>query len=114
MPNVNNLENSRLWDPRFEMGVKSGTVLQTLGAGLTIDRDMPHALFLDPGGATRIITLPDPERGLSFWIWNQADAAEDLTINAPPATTIGTISQNEGAFIMSDGVVWRIAVGTTT
>lgn len=110
-----NGEDQKLYDPRLEMGTKFGTLSQTLGGTYTMDRDMPTALFLDPGGATRILLLPPEERGLAFFIANTADAAEDLTVKDDSNTnTIGTISQNETAWVVCDGTVWRICVGTTT
>ena len=87
----------------------------TLGAAMTVDGDSPPVLNLDPGGATRVITLPAVEEGLVFFINNIADAAEDLTINNPAAATIGTISQNEMGLAICLGGVWYVRlVGTTT
>ena len=109
-----NMEDSRLWDPILEKGVKGGVHIQTLGAAATLDRDMPFMAFFDPGGATRILTLPTVEKGLAWLIANTADAAEDLTIKNAATATLGTISQNETAWVFSNGVVWFVGVMTTT
>lgn len=95
--------------------LKFRSIVLTLGAAYTIDADGATLLSLDPGGATRVITLPAAEEGLAFIINNIADAAEDLTINSPPATTIGTISQNEAALVFCSGGVWYVRlVGAQT
>ncbi len=107
-----NLEDVRVWDPILEKGVKGGVMIQTLAGTMALDRDSPHICAIDPGGATRVVTLPTNEKGLWWIIINTADAAEDLTINDPAATTRGTISQNEIAIVVMDGT--RSYVGTMT
>lgn len=110
-----NLEDSIADDLVIRKGLKGGVHVQALGGAATVDRDMPFMAFIDPNGATRVLTLPAAERGLIWLITNTADAAEDLTISDPVGpTTRGTISQNEGALVYSDGVRWYVAVGTTT
>lgn len=110
-----NGESMKLYDCSFEMGNRFRSSVQTLTAAVTIDRDSAQLLFLDPGGAARNVTMPTAETGLFFWIQNTADAAEDLVIKNPATTTIGTISQNEGAFVVSDGTNWFVTmVGTST
>lgn len=109
------LEDNKLYDPILKKGVKGGVHIQALSGAVTLDRDMAYLAFIDPNGATRVVTLPDPEVGLMWFVLNTADAAEDLTIKNAAATTLGTISQNEGALIVSDGVNWYVTmVGTTT
>lgn len=107
--------DSRNLGSRLIAGTYLGEMVQTLGGTLTMDRDMPTGICLDPGGATRVVLLPPEEAGLAFFIANAADAAEDLTIKEDSnTTTIGTISQNETAWLVCLGGVWRIGVGTTT
>jgi len=111
----NNIEDAKLYGPVFENKVKGGVHIQTLAAALTLDVDTPFMVFLDPGGATRVVTLPTAEKGLMWLVTNTADAVEDLTINNPAAATVGTISQNEAAMVYSDGTNWYCRmVGTTT
>lgn len=66
-------------------------------------------LVLDPGGATRVVVLqvaPSEYAGLEVVIQNDADAAEDLTIEYPENTTILTVSQSETGRVMSTGSAW--------
>jgi hypothetical protein len=87
----------------------------TLAAHLTVDADGPPVLNLDPGGAGRNVTLPTEDEGLVFFINNIADAAEDLTVKNPAASTLGTVSQNEMGVAFCLGGVWYLRlVGTTT
>lgn len=109
-----NMEDNKHYDPVLVNGVKFGVMFQTLAGPITLDRDMPTMLVLDPGGATRVVTLPAAEKGLTFLIVNGADALEDLTINNPAAVTRGTISQTETAWVFCDGTSWYVGVMTTT
>jgi len=114
MSRVNN-ENGKFYDPIICMGLKLQVLTQTLAAAMTIDRDSPPMINLDPGGAGRNVTLPTEEDGLVFLINNIADAAEDITVKNPATTTIGTISQNEAGLAICAGGVWYLRlVGTTT
>ena len=63
---------------------------------------------LDPGGSARDVILPAEEgsQGREFWIWNAADASEDITVKNDAAATIGTVSQNEGALYVCTGAAW--------
>jgi hypothetical protein len=110
-----NLEDPLIVDPVLVKGVKGNVTVMTATGAFTLDRDTGYMTFIDPGGATRVMTLPAAEKGLMFWITNTADAAEDITVSDPlgPATR-GTISQNEAALVYSDGTRWYVAVGTTT
>lgn len=56
---------------------------------------------LDPGGSGRNVVLPSGfTKGRFYFIANHADAAEDLTVQQPDAsTTAATISQNEMAML---------------
>jgi hypothetical protein len=110
-----NLEDNLVYDPTLVKGIKGGVATMVATGAFTLDRDTGFLTFIDPGGATRVMTLPAAEKGLMFWITNTADAAEDITVSDPlgPATR-GTISQNEAGLVYSDGVRWYVAVGTTT
>lgn len=109
------LDDAVIFGGNFWTKLKLKPMTLTLGAALTIDADSPPLLNIDPGGATRILTLPTGEEGLVFVINNAADAAEDLTINNPAAATIGTVSQNEAGVAFFAGGVWYLRlVGTTT
>ena len=92
---------------------------ETLAAAKVIDSDDAMILRLDPGGAGRDVTLPAeesiPAQGQMFLIINAADAAEDLTVKDDAASTIGTVSQNEAAIFVNQGVqdgtasAWELA-----
>ncbi len=114
----NNLEDLLAFGLKFVNAQKGERHVQTLAGAMTFDGDAAFISYLDPGGATRVVTLPDPtsaaEADTIRIIVNTADAAEDLTINDPAATTRGTISQNEFAIILCDGVRHYVGVMTTT
>lgn len=76
---------------------------RTLTGAVTIAKENAPILNFDPGGATRIVTMPAPDsdlEGAIFIINNWADAAEDLTINNSAAATVLTVSQNEAGVVM--------------
>ena len=108
------LDDAVVWGLKIVSKLKFAATTLTLAGAATLDADA--VLYnLDPGGATRVITLPAVEEGLAILINNIADAAEDLTINAPPATTIGTVSQNEMGIAICLGGVWYLRlVGANT
>lgn len=109
------LDDAELFGARIWTKLKLKALTQTLAGAFTVDADSPPVLNLDPGGATRVVTLPAVEEGLIFLINNTADAAEDLTINNPAAATIGTVSQNEAGLAICVGGVWYLRlVGTST
>lgn len=120
------MDDNDLRNPTIVSGLRLRTMTKTLGAAFTITADMPPAITLDPGGATRQIVMPletvESNKGLAFYIRNGADAAEDLTIrNAANDTTVGTISQNEAAWVIlmpaiagGETFTWVVGVDTTT
>ena len=109
-----NMENSELYDPVIRKGFKLASVTLTLGGNLTMDRDFPPIVNLDPNGA-RTVFLPPEEEGLTFFFNNWAGGAEDITVRDDgDATTIGTISQNESAVAFCAGGVWKLLVGAST
>lgn len=63
---------------------------------------------LDPGGASRDVTLPAEEGNNRLWyyILNAADAAEDLVVKNDNGDTIATVSQNEAAVFVCSGSSW--------
>jgi hypothetical protein len=112
-----NLEHVKSYDHSLEMGTKFGVnIFAIAGATFTLDRDSPTEITIDPGQALTL-TLPAPERGLMFIIWHQSTGNFDITVSSPVtrlgaagATTMGTISQNEGAIVQSDGRSWFVGV----
>jgi len=81
---------------------------ETLAATRALTAADPSMLKLDPGGAARDVTLDAeeniPTTGLIRWIFNAADAAENLVLKNDAGTTIATVNQNESAIVINDGV----------
>lgn len=88
---------------------KGGFGSLTLTGATSLSRLDGQTLRIDPGGGTRVVTLAADMEVDGYWleITNTADAAEDLTINDPAASTIVTISQNEKALVAYDGNSWN-------
>lgn len=102
-------------------GTISGTLLRnllldsqtrTLAAGLTMTVADSPLQMLDPGGAGRTVVLPAEadSDGLSFLVYNSADAAEDLTFNNDAAGLVGVIGQNEAGLFACNGTTWRVMI----
>lgn len=103
----NLVTGAEVYDVTLREKNKYSQIKQTLGATYTMDADMPHWQFLDPGGAARTILLPPEAQGLWFMIVNQADANEDLTINEDSnTTTIGVLSRGGVGLFYCDGTTW--------
>jgi hypothetical protein len=92
--------------------VKFGTAVRTLSGALTLTVNDAMVQKIDPGGATRVVTLPAEAScpNQLFLIINDADAAEDLTVKDDAAATIATVSQDEGVFFHCDGTAWRAII----
>jgi len=84
----------------------------TLSGDLVVTVKHPTILKLDPGGATRDVTL-EAEAGAAGrlrWIVNAANAGgENLLVKEDSGvTTIATINQNESAVVYCDGTDWTL------
>jgi len=84
----------------------------TLSGNLTLTAKHPMILKLDPGGASRDVTL-EAEAGCPGrvrWIVNAADVGgENLVVKDDSGvTTIATINQNESAVVYCDGTAWTL------
>lgn len=105
----NNHEDSFLDHPLFRMGGQHVPLSVTLGAAFSISVKMPNLLFLDPGGSTRVVTLPAEasSKGRFYIIVNTADGNEDLTVQEDGAsTTIGLVARDEIGWFFCDGTTW--------
>jgi len=88
------------------------TNTETLAATLTLTDADPPLQFLDPGGAGRQINLPaEAAANHPFYIVNEADAAETLTVKDDAGNTIDTVAQGEAKVFFSNGVAWRALSG---
>ena len=90
-------------------------VTMTLSANLTLTKDSPTMLFIDPNGA-RDLTLPAEadSDGLFFIIVNQAGSSEVITIQEDTPATVCTPDQNETALVFCDGTTWEGLVGANS
>lgn len=82
---------------------------KTLAGNLTLVVKSMPVQYLDPGGASRTITLPAEasSEGLVFLIVNTANNAEDLTVQSDAPATVTIVGQNEMALLVCDGTTWR-------
>jgi len=98
--------------------LRLGTTAMVLAGTYTMTANDPPVLAVDPDGSTRKVLMPLASantEGLSFFIINWAGGAEDVTVrDSTDAATIGTISQNESAWLICARGVWYMCLGTTT
>tara|TARA_R100000008_G_scaffold38238_2_gene21795 strand:+ start:1439 stop:1891 length:453 start_codon:yes stop_codon:yes gene_type:complete len=144
MMNGNALNHDIPVEPGFGLKVKGQTALLTALSGATsllsfrgqaIDMaDATHTLLVtgtaaaaqtvitsnflvvDPGGNDENLDLPAEAlcTGLLLFIFNSANAAEDIVVRNDAAGTILTIEQNESGLVYCDGTTWRGLVGGAT
>ena len=100
---------------RIKDATSTGYNVETLTGGKTLTTSDAKYQKLDPGGAGRTIVLPAEadSKGLDFYIMNDADAAEALTVNSDGGDTIVTIPRDEAAIVVCNGTTW-IHVGILT
>lgn len=103
-------ESNALHSITKHLGLVGGFVSETLTGATTVDGTYGNFVKMDPGGASRNVTLPAEEgrKGAWFFFANAADAAENLVIKDDAANTIVTINQNEGAVVWCDGAAWNL------
>jgi hypothetical protein len=71
--------------------------------------------FIDPQGNVNVdLPAEASSAGLSFYIYNTADAAETITVRDDGAATVATVAQDEAALVTCNGTVWRSLVGPNT
>ena len=103
-----NMEGSDLIDMLFRSKLKIKGSVQTLGGTYVIPADGPPIHFLDPGGAARNVDLPAEEDALVIAVFNEADAAEAITLRNDAAGTVVTIAQSEAAIAFcGPDLAWR-------
>ena len=109
---ISNSPVARLW--------KLDSMIITMTAdNLVLSASMPPVLYIDPGGAARDVLLPPIADwvGAAFIIFNQADAAEAITLktSADAALTPAVdVLQNEGVIVHNDGTRIRALVSANT
>ena len=82
--------------------------VRTLTGADTLTAQARNVQKLDPGGASRDVTVPADADGLFYIFLNAADAAENLVIKDAAAATIVTIGQDEGAAVYCEGGTWYL------
>ena len=89
------------------LGIRSHAA--TLTGDLTLTIEYPNVLKLDPGGASRNVTLPaESYVDGFFWILNVADAAENLVVKNAAGSTLATANQNESVLVGNIAGVWTL------
>lgn len=74
-------------------------------------RQKGHPLhFLDPDGSTRSLTLPDPELGRGFFIFNVGGSGA-LTVKNELGTALVTLTSGQGCCVMSSATEWALISG---
>jgi len=105
-----NSDDALFRNPYFQYGFRLRSRAFVATAEFKIPATDAPVLLVDPGGAARTILLP-PEaesKGLVFFIFNTADAAETLTVEEDSSTTaITALTQGSSAMLHCDGVTWR-------
>ena len=107
----------------FWAGLNSGAriafpklfTVEALTDDLVIDATYGNCMRLDPGGASRDVTLPAEAGadGAFYLIVNAADAAEDLVIKDDGGSTVCTVNRDEAGVVMCDGSSWHLLVMLT-
>ena len=89
------------------LALKGGANVETLAGNKTLVLGDKNFQKLDPTAA-RDVTLPAEadSDGMWFWIMNNANGAETITVKNDAAATIVTLPQNEAAIVICDGTDW--------
>lgn len=104
-----NSEDPKVYDPIIIKGFKfQQGVVGNIAATYVVPRDAPPLLFLALASGQNV-QMPANERGLTFYIVNNSGGASTITIkDSDTTTTRGTIAQNAGAMLVSDGTRWWV------
>lgn len=92
-----------------------GINVETLSGALTLNDKSADFQILDPGGSTRVVTLPAEEtsEGRILWFYNAADAAENLTVQTDAAGAVATVGPSTLLCVACKGTTWNIALATS-
>ena len=99
-------ESEQIWNGRkvFLSDVPTTT---TLTGAVTLVRNSTRVQRMNPGGASRNVTLPANDlEGWEFFFVNTAGAAENLVIKNAAGTTIVTVEQNQAGFVWNASGAW--------
>lgn len=109
MPMRQNHVGGDLYEPNIQSGLRLAAMSKAVGAEEALLATYPPVLYLDPNGGAKTVLLPAEadSKGLTFFIYNAADAAETLTIEEDSSTTaIVALTQGEGCMVHCDGTTW--------
>jgi hypothetical protein len=86
----------------------AGIITLTGAYSLSLNNVNQNLVFIDPGGASRNVTLwPEADTvGVVVEIVNYADAAETITLKDGSGNTVGTIAQNKAAKVANISGQW--------
>ena len=89
---------------------------RTLSGTLTLTNTDAYVQYCDPGGVGRDVVLPTEGTGNHpFYIYNSADAAENLTVKNGASAVIGVLHQGDSEIFISNAVAWSaLGVGDIT
>ncbi len=97
-----------------EMRVTQDMQLVSMTMAVTADWPIPASsppvLLLDPNGGAKDVLLPAEATSQDrvLWIYNTADAAENLVVKEDSDTTIiATLAQGASGLFHCDGTTWR-------
>lgn len=95
---------------------RGGYNAETLTGAKTMDHNDALLHRLDPGGASRNVTLTAEEssKGKMFRFVNTADAAENLVILDDAAATVCTVGPGETGEVVCNGTTWTAVVYDTS
>ena len=107
---VSPVVNTDLFNVVIRRQQKMAFYSATLSGNLTIAKEFPPVLILDPGGSARTVLLPAEadSKHQVFQIFNTADADEVLSVKEDAgSTTIISLGQDQFGWVFCDGTTWR-------
>lgn len=104
-----NLADNLAYGLNLQAGLKGGSTRLAISADLTIDPDMHPILWIDPSAAKNV-TFPTEGSRFIFIVIHGSTGNFDLTLKDSGGNTIATLSQNEMAIVVDDGVVTAAGV----
>lgn len=112
---VIHLEDTGLINVIFRNRMKLDSYSFNAGAAQAVlQTTFPPVIICDPGGGAIDLLLPAEasSEGLVFLIFNNADAAETISVKEDSDTTvIASVAQSKAALLYCDGTTWRDLLG---
>jgi hypothetical protein len=95
-----------------QLQIRGGFDVMTLSGALTLDDKSANHLILDPGGASRVVTLPASDAkfdGVAFTITNTADAGELLIVKNAAGVVVGLVHPQRAGTFGNEAGTWSAA-----